>query len=237
MGVITKDVSNSQVQLVKAADKSSTTRRFVVSAYDMLHTREQVSNYPFAEYVFEALDELDGTTLEHTRVVNGFFLDYYGMPHWKTYMHPWINFVNVEKKWAVISGDGSAKVNLITSQDMAKFIARLMDLPKWSRVSSIAVETKSILELLEIAEKARGSKFNVVHDDLEKLKSGKISFISEFPDIGLSQDDAEAVFAKIHYYAGTNAVLVPTEDTLNSKFPDIATKTAEEVIEESWKGK
>ncbi|TDZ24358.1 Oxidoreductase BOA1 [Colletotrichum orbiculare MAFF 240422] len=228
MGVVTAEASASQIQLVKAANKSSTTRRFVVSAYDMLHKREQVAHFPMAQYTFEAIDELDGTDLEYTRVVNGFFLDYYGMPHWKTHLHPWINFVNVEKKWAVIPGDGSAKANFITTQDMARFIARLMELDKWSKVSSIVADTLSISEVLEIAERVRGTNFNVVHDDLEKLKSGKISFIEKFPDIGASLDEAEKLFASIHYYAGTGAVLVPTEDALNSKFPDIVTKSAED---------
>lgn len=82
-----------------------------------------------------------------------------------------------------------------------------------------------------------GSKFKVVYDDLEKLKSGKISFASEFPDIGFPPTEAEAIFAKVHYYAGTEAFLVPTEDTLNSKFPDIVTKKAVNVIEEAWKGR
>ncbi|TEA19650.1 Oxidoreductase BOA1 [Colletotrichum sidae] len=228
MGVVTAEASASQVQLVKAANKSSTTRRFVVSAYDMLHKREQVAHFPMAKYTFEAIDELDGTDLEYTRVVNGFFLDYYGMPHWKTHLHPWINFVNVEKKWAVIPGDGSAKANFITTQDMARFIARLMELDKWSKVSSIVADTLSISEVLEIAERVRGTNFNVVHDDLEKLKSGKISFIEKFPDIGASLDEAEKLFASIHYYAGTGAALVPTEDALSSKFPDIVTKSAED---------
>ncbi|OLN83298.1 Isoflavone reductase-like protein IRL 1 [Colletotrichum chlorophyti] len=237
LGVITADVSESQVQLVKAANKSSATRRFVVSAYDMLHKREQISEYPMAKYAFEAIDELDRTDLEYTRVVNGFFIDYYGMPHYKTHLHPWVNFINLEKKWAVIPGDGSGKSNFITSQDMAKYIAGLMDLDKWSKISSIVAETLSISELLALAKKTRGSDFKVVHDDLEKLKSGKISLISEFPHIGLDPEEAEPLFAKIHYYAGTEQVLVPTDDTLNTKFPDIVTKTAAEVIEESWAGK
>ncbi|KAI8173121.1 hypothetical protein KHU50_004832 [Colletotrichum sp. SAR 10_65] len=236
MGVVTAEISVSQVQLVKAADRSSTTKRFVVSAYDMLHKREHIEDSPLAKFVFEAIDELDRTNLEYTRVVNGFFLDYFGMPHWKTYMHPWVNMVNVEKKWAVIPGDGSAKVNFIASQDMAKFIARLMDLDKWDKISSIIAETRSISEILEISEKARGAKFRVAYDDLEKLKSGKISFISDFPDIGLGEEESEKLFAILHYYAGTEQFLVPKETNIKPRFPDIVTKTAEEVIEGSWKG-
>ncbi|KAK2740024.1 nmra-like family protein [Colletotrichum kahawae] len=213
MGVVTAEISVSQVQLVKAADRSSTTKRFVVSAYDMLHKREHIEDSPLA----------------NERIL--------GMPHWKTYMHPWVNMVNVEKKWAVIPGDGSARVNFIASQDMAKFIARLMDLDKWDKISSIIAETRSISEILEISEKARGAKFRVAYDDLEKLKSGKISFISDFPDIGLGEEESEKLFAILHYYAGTEQFLVPKENDIKPRFLDIVTKTAEEVIEGSWKGK
>ncbi|KAF4924091.1 Oxidoreductase swnN [Colletotrichum viniferum] len=210
MGVVTAEISVSQVQLVKAANRASTTKRFVVSAYDMLHKREHVGDSPLA----------------NQRLLLGLLRC--GMPHWKTYMHPWVNMVNVEKKWAVIPGDGSAKVNFIASQDIAKFIARLMDLDKWDKISSIIAETRSISEILEISEKARGAKFRVAYDNLEKLKSGKISFISDFPDIGLGEEESERLFAILHYYAGTEQFLVPKENDIKPKFPNIISKTAED---------
>ncbi|WYZ40951.1 hypothetical protein EsH8_IV_001292 [Colletotrichum jinshuiense] len=236
IGVVTPETSRAQIQLVKAADKATPTRRFIVSAYDMLHKRDQIPDYPLAQYTFEAIDELDRTDLEYTRVVNGFFLDYYGMPHYKTHLTRWVNFVDLENRWAVIPGDGSGKANFIASQDMATYIARLLDLDKWSKVSSIVAETLSISELFALAKKTRGPDFEVAYDDLEKLKAGKISYISKFPDFGLGPKEAEALFSKIHYYGGVGEVLVPTEDTLNSKFPDIVPKTAVQVIEESWQG-
>ncbi|KAF5860721.1 hypothetical protein ETB97_001228 [Aspergillus alliaceus] len=52
-------------------------------------------------------------------------------------------------------GDGLAKVNFITSQDMARLVARLMDLPEWSPVSVIAGQSTT-KDILQLAEKARG---------------------------------------------------------------------------------
>lgn len=69
------------------------------------------------------------------------------------------------------------------------------------------------------------------------MKSGKISFISDFPDIGLSEEESEKLFAILHYYAGTEQFLVPKEHDIKPKFADIVTRTTEEVIEGSWKGK
>lgn len=79
------------------------------------------------------------------------------MPHWKTSLHPWLNAVNMEKRWAVIPGDGSAKADFITSQDLGTFIGRLMDLDHWDRVSSIVSNTMTMSELVELAEKTRGN--------------------------------------------------------------------------------
>jgi hypothetical protein len=78
-----------------------------------------------------------------------------------------------------------------------------------------------------------GCKFRVAHDSLERLRGGKISFFSEFPPVDF-MDDPEGFYAIIHYQAGTGRYLVPTTDVLDSKFPDIRTTTAAEVMEKSW---
>lgn len=112
---------------------------------------------PRVKYTLDAQGGLEITDLSYTRVVNGLFFDYYGMPHRKTSLHPWLNVVNVEKRWAVIPGDGSAKADFITSQDLGTFIGRLMDLDHWDRVSSTVSNTMTMSELVELAEKTRGN--------------------------------------------------------------------------------
>lgn len=71
---------------------------------------------------------------------------------------------------------------------------------------------------------------------MEKLKSGKISLFSKFPRIGFGEAEDEAFYAMIHYQAGLSLYLVPTEETLNEKFPHIKTTTAAEVMK-VWEGK
>lgn len=80
------------------------------------------------------------------------------------------------------------------------------------------------------------SKFDIVHDSLEKLDSGHISFASQFPPAGLGDGD-EAFLARIHYLAGSGNYRVLSEETLNDKFPDIELTTVLEVMEKSWKGR
>ncbi|KAA8650842.1 uncharacterized protein ATNIH1004_003531 [Aspergillus tanneri] len=238
LSMITEQSNEAQLNLIQAANKSKSTRRFVISAFDMYLTEEFVELVPQAKWQYAAISALEKTDLEYTRVVNGFFLDYYGVPHWPSHLKPWITSISVAGKWAVIPGDGTSKANFITTQDTAKFVARLMDLSKWPKLSSIVGEALTFVELVEIAEKVRGEKFRVIFDSLEHLAGGKISF-PEFPepDYGLSQDEFEAAVAGIHYLAASNAALVPTEDPLNNYFPDIKLTTAQEVIESSWKGR
>ncbi|CAI6094927.1 unnamed protein product [Clonostachys chloroleuca] len=153
--------SEAQINFIRVFHLSSTTRGFIVSAYDKLQVPEHASLTPRVKYTLDAQGGLEITDLSYTRVVNGLFFDYYGMPHRKTSLHPWLNVVNVEKRWAVIPGDGSAKADFITSQDLGTFIGRLMDLDHWDRVSSTVSNTMTM-----------SCKLKVVHDSLDKLKSG-----------------------------------------------------------------
>ncbi|KAB8070676.1 hypothetical protein BDV29DRAFT_197865 [Aspergillus leporis] len=235
-GMESDAISKAQVNLIRAADMSASTKRFVISGYDMLFKEEHTSWLPTAKWAFEANHAVEKTNLEYTRVVNGLFLDYYGLPHWKSHLKPWVNAVNVEGKWAVLPGDGLAKVNFITSHDMARFVARLMDLSEWLPVSYIAGQTATFKDILLLAENTRGEHFSVKHESLEDLRNGRISF-PEFYDTGLESagQSTETIFALFHYISGTGGYTVPSDDTLDSRFPDIRITTAAEVIESSWR--
>ncbi|KAF5024422.1 hypothetical protein F66182_3508 [Fusarium sp. NRRL 66182] len=237
ISVVTPETNQAQKNLIQAAARSKPTERFVISSFDMLHVKEDIELSPLSRYTFEAIEDLEETNLEYTRIANGWFLDYYGLPHWKCKLEPWINVINMESKWAVIPGDGNTQASFLSSQDMSRFAARLMDLEKWDKISAIRANTLSFNELVETAEKARGTKFQVVVDSLDKLQSGKISFFPDYPKIGFGDGD-EAFLAMIHYQAGIGRYLVPRElSPLDEKFPDVKVTTALEVMETSWKGK
>ena len=74
-----------------------------------------------------------------------------------------------------------------------------------------------------------------MHDSLDKLKSGKISMIDEFPPFELGPAESQKLFATVHYQAGMGHFIVPMEGNLNAEFPDIVTKTAREVMK-GWQG-
>ncbi|KAI9900140.1 hypothetical protein N3K66_004402 [Trichothecium roseum] len=239
IGVFSPESSQVQQNLILAAEKSITTNKFLVASFDMLHLREHIGLNPLARYTYEALDLLEAeTSLVHTRIACGWFADYYGVPHYPSHLHPWINVVNMAKCRAIVPGDGSGRADFITTQDMAAYVARLMDLEQWQKVSNITGDTMSLNELVHLAEETRGVKFDVAYDSLEKLKAGTISFFEDFPPIGLEDGFGdEAFYALIHRQAGMNHFLVPREHTLNDEFPDVKRKTVAEVMQQSWGGR
>jgi hypothetical protein len=78
------------------------------------------------------------------------------MPHWRCNLEPWLNILNMGSKWAIIPGDGNIQASFLTSQDMSRFVARLMNLKKWDKISAIRANTLSFNQLVDAAEKARG---------------------------------------------------------------------------------
>ncbi|KAE8382383.1 hypothetical protein BDV26DRAFT_288664 [Aspergillus bertholletiae] len=234
-GMESDAISEAQVNLIRAADLSGPTKRFVVSGYDMLFQEEHIAMVPTAKWALAATQAAEGSSLEYTRVVNGLFLDYYGLPHWRSHLKPWVNAVNVAGKWAVLPGDGTCQVNFITSQDMARFVARLMDLPKWSPVSSIVGQTASFKDILQVAERVRGERFSVKYESLGDLRDGRISF-PEFEETGLESTgrSTESILASFHYISGTGGYAISSDDPLDARFPDIKITTAADVIESSW---
>jgi nucleoside-diphosphate-sugar epimerase len=236
LGVLFASASQAQLNLIQAAEASSTTERFILSSFESMHTKEQVATNPLAAHVFDAIAAVEKTKLEYTRIVNGWFLDYYGMPHWPTHLHPWNSIVNVAEKWAVIPSDGSGEATFITTRDLAKFISGLLHLSDWDDVTCIAGDTISFNALLELAQEVRGCKFEVAHDSLESLKSGKISFSDRFPPTGISDPvEHERFLATLHYEAGTGKFKVPSMQRLNERLPEINITTVRQLLESSWK--
>lgn len=96
-------------------------------------------------------------------------MDYFGMPHWKTSLHPWINILSMEGKWAVIPGDGTASATFITTQDLGHFVGRLMDAPVWDKESTVVGNEIQFNKLVELAEEIRGKLYKAAMGDKTRL--------------------------------------------------------------------
>ena len=115
----------------------------------------------------------------------------------------------------------------------------------WPEHSWILGDKVTFHQILAAAEKARGVKFGVTYDSLEKLRSGKVTPISANKAYaGLySTPDFDATHVLMAMFAGLGAAMasgdleIAEKDSLNAHFPDINTIKAVEFIEKYWSGK
>lgn len=102
---------------------------------------------------------LQKTNLQYTRVIPGFFMDYWAMHPEKniqTNLLPMTfgtDFANCE---AAIPGDGNDKICMTYSEDMATFMARLLDVKDWPEFSIIVGDEYTYNELVNLGREARG---------------------------------------------------------------------------------
>lgn len=195
--------------------------------------------------------------LEYTMVYNGYFLDYYGMPHYQSYMFPEIPYLDIAACKAAIPGSGNDKVVFTLTKDVAKFVRKMVESDeRWPVRTLIAGDTVTLNEVLEVAEQARGesrstlesgdcsgslrlgTKLDVVHDSLEDLRAGRIS---EMPSYLPLYETYPKEFL-LEMMAGIGVAMITglfdfKGDLLNEKYPDIKTTKVRDFIETHWAGK
>ncbi|EGU77301.1 hypothetical protein FOXB_12185 [Fusarium oxysporum f. sp. conglutinans Fo5176] len=216
-GINGTSLSRSQNNLIKAADASSVTRRFIPSSFAI--------KYPE-----------DG--LEWAVVHNGTFLDYFFPPSGiKTYYNHGTLVVDMLNNSAAIPGTGDEVLAFTYTFDVAKFVIAAVDLESWPAELRIIGTRLTFNELIELAEKAKGKKFTVTYDNLDKLRRFEIS---ELPghekDYPKFPKEVLLPFLSIfeRWMAEGHGDL-EYGGSLNEMFPDIETLTAQELMEVYWK--
>ncbi|KAH6880818.1 hypothetical protein B0T10DRAFT_565548 [Thelonectria olida] len=250
-------VGKSQLSLIEAADGSSFTKRFVTSTWAVRPSTKQVSlpsesgtlatdtkhRYfdllPHGFQHIESYAALEKTALEWTAFGTGWFLEYFGMPHVDTYIPQTTFVVDMANKHAAIPGDGKQAMTFTYTKDVAKFVVAALDLPKWDRDNYIIGDKMTWEEFVRLAEEARGEKFTVTYDSVEKLKSGEITALpgqvaaySYFP-----KEWVEKLFSVFGFWVTEGIFDFPEDKALNRKFPDIKVTTVKEMLDKAWGGK
>lgn len=113
---------------------------------------------PWKALKHQSIDELTKhPNLEYTLVYNGYFLDYYGMPHCQSYMLPEAPYIDITACKAAIPGSGDDEVTFTYTKDVAKFVRKLIESKdQWPTCSRIAGDVITFNQLVEVAEKVRG---------------------------------------------------------------------------------
>ncbi|KAF7556239.1 hypothetical protein G7046_g6352 [Stylonectria norvegica] len=228
--------SASEVNLVKAASRSGSVQRFIASDYAAPIPEEK--QFGRLQARVATIEELRKSNLEWTSIRSGMFMDSLGGPHIKTYMRiPPIN-VDVVNASATIPGSGNNLIALTYTFDMAHFVAAALDLPKWDEDLYCYSDRITLNELVKLAEEARGTKFDVTFNSVEKLQRGEVT---ELPAQVASyafvpKQVLQHNFAKYNLYTIEGLLDFPGEGTLNAQFPEFKTTSAKEMLK-VWQGK
>jgi len=156
LGLFSEDSAQAQLNLINAAIASKTVKTFIPSEFGIKYTKEILSFHPAAQWWINAADALRKSHLRFTRIIIGWALDYYGFPGVPSNMHPFSYAIDFHNRRAAIPGDGTTPVAFLHSNDLAKYIAAMLDQNSWPEHSAFAGDRMSWRELLKLGEEITG---------------------------------------------------------------------------------
>ncbi|KAJ5373859.1 hypothetical protein N7517_005865 [Penicillium concentricum] len=254
IGLVSDETSQSQLNLIKAAEKSVSTKRFIPSEYSFVQTTELLPIDPSIQYWLDAADCLKASGLQYTRVIPGFFMDYWGMPHVQTHLQPFTFGIDISSGTAAIPGDGNNVICMTYTYDMATYLVKALDLEEWPELSVIVGDEVTYNQVLGMAEEftgkniARpylgyirnliiisetGKKFKVAYDSLEQIKTGDVTVPPQPEGMECSSDELKEVTALVSRLTVNNVFQLP-EDRLNTQFPEVKPITMRQFLHNAW---
>ncbi|KAF4922817.1 Oxidoreductase BOA1 [Colletotrichum viniferum] len=127
----------SQLNLIDAPEASKTTRRFIPSEFEVLNRPEDGRDETFPTPWIKTAERLKNSRLQYTRFVNGYLMDYWGMPHFPSHMSSGVWSIDVYNRRAVIAGSGNDVISLTHSNDVARLIVRSLESEDWPEYSIV----------------------------------------------------------------------------------------------------
>ncbi|KAL2870610.1 uncharacterized protein BJX67DRAFT_377959 [Aspergillus lucknowensis] len=237
IALYSEETSTSQLNLIKAAENASSTERFIPSEYSFIQTEDLLPLDPSIKYFLDAANLLKSTNLKFTRVIPGFFMDYWGMPHVRTHLEHLTFGVDMVTCEAAIPGDGNDKIGMTYTYDMAAFIARLLEMEDWEECSVIVADEITFNELVELGEEVRRRKFKVVYDSPDKVKEGAVTVPPMPQGVGYSQEELVEMTALVDRLILGKTFDFPLEVLANSRFPDLKLVQVRDFVQKAWEGK
>ncbi|KAL2830613.1 hypothetical protein BDW59DRAFT_141196 [Aspergillus cavernicola] len=231
------ETSASQLNLIKAAEEAGSTERFIPSEYSFIQTEDLLPLDPSIKYFLDAANLLKTTNLQSTRVIPGFFMDYWGMPHVASNLQHITFGVDMASCQAVIPGDGNDVIGMTYTCDMAIFIARLLEVQEWEEFSVVVGDEVTYNQLVRIGEEVRGGKFKVVYDSVDKVKEGAVT-VPPMPDgIGYSREELVEVTALVNRLIIGKVFNFPAGIRSSARFPDLQLVKVRDLVAKAWEGK
>jgi hypothetical protein len=142
---------------------------------------------------------LNTTRLEWSAIFPGIFLDFYTL---SVPSHTKLTALalDIDGDAAAIPGDGNYPVYFTHTTDLAKYVVALLGLDRWEKKYFVYAEKMTWNEAVTIAEAAKGVKFSVAYDSVEKLKRGEITELPGHKAVYQhfhGSGDAKAMFQKV----------------------------------------
>ncbi|OQE16751.1 hypothetical protein PENSTE_c023G04181 [Penicillium steckii] len=235
IGLISEETSKSQLNLIEAADKSKSTARFIPSEYSFIQTADLLAIDPSIQFWLDAANLLKASSLEYTRVIPGFFMDYWGMPHVKTNLQPYSFGIDISSRKAAIPGDGNDVICMTYTYDMAHYIIKALDLDEWPEFSVVVGDQVTYNQILAMAEEILGEKFDVTYDGIDQIEKGNVTNPPMPSDLGYSEEELTEVTALVSRLVINGVFDLPKENRLNALFPEVNPITMKELLEKSWR--
>ncbi|OQE80460.1 hypothetical protein PENNAL_c0046G00074 [Penicillium nalgiovense] len=229
IGLVSDEASQSQLNLIEAAEKSASTKRFIPSEYSFIQTTELLPIDPSIQYWLDAADRLKASGLQYTRIIPGFFMDYWGMPHVLTHLQPFTFGIDISSRTAAIPGDGNNVICMTYTYDMAVYVVKLLDLDEWPEFSVIVGDEITYNQLLGMLEEFTAEKFKVTYDSLEQIKTGDVTVPPQPEGIECSSDELKEMTALVSRLTVNNVFRLPG-DRLNTRFPEVKPTTMRQLL-------
>jgi len=233
--------NEAEKNLVTAAEASSCTKRFIPSSWGIPYSEENGKQFPPAGLKLEVLSKLKKSTLEYTRINNGYFLDYWGIPKIQSFLQPSTLVLDLNNNTAGVPGEGNTPAVFTHTADVARYVSKALDLPHWQPESYAIGDKITWNDFVALAEKTKGVKFNVTHDSVESLQQGKITelpaHVAVYPFF--PKEQLQWVFSVFGlWFDGGSFNLRPAQGSLdlNAQFPEIKPLKVKDVLQKLYSG-
>ena len=180
-------------------------------------------------------DVLRDTKLQWTAIFPGIFLDFYALTV-RAYVKKSALGLDIDGNAAAVPGDGKYPIYFTHTIDLAKYTVALLGLDNWEEKYYVYGDKKTWPEVVEIAEAAKGVKFTVAYDSIEKLQRGEVTELPGHKDVYKMISpgpEGKVLFQKI--MSGVSVYMaqghmVYEGPFLNEIFPDIKPMTVKEAL-------
>ncbi|OAP59583.1 hypothetical protein AYL99_06881 [Fonsecaea erecta] len=242
IGINSAETSQAQCNLIRAADRSGATKRLIPSEYWAKTVPELLPLDPTVQWWLDAALLLQSGSLQYTRIACGWFMDYWGMPYVKSHLSDFSWAVDLFNRKAAVPGDGGNVISLTLIDDVARAVLLLLEAEEWPEWTFPIGDSLTFNEFLRVAERVRGSKFELTYDSPEDLEQGKVTIL---PNPGTrawtasdreTQDRRHSLVLFGRFYV-SGVLDLSKEQQFSARFPDWRPKRLEEFLKEVWQGK